>query len=68
MVTQNSKQKKLSIFTVMRGKLAMLTLGTNVAGYNKRGKIRTKERNPANLIPSVMEVAAGKETNYWFLK
>ena len=32
----------------------------NAAGYNRRGKIRTKERNPANLIPSVMEVAAGK--------
>ena len=32
----------------------------NAAGYNKLGKIRTKERNPANLIPSVMEVAAGK--------
>ena len=31
----------------------------NAAGYNKHGKIRTKERNPANLIPSVMEVAAG---------
>ena len=32
----------------------------NAAGYDRRGKIRTKEQNPANLIPSVMEVAAGK--------
>ena len=32
----------------------------NAAGYDRRGKIRTKEQNPANLIPSIMEVAAGK--------
>ena len=32
----------------------------NAAGYDRRGRIRTKEQNPANLIPSIMEVAAGK--------
>ena len=32
----------------------------NAAGYDRRGRIRTKEQNPANFIPSIMEVAAGK--------
>ena len=32
----------------------------NAAGYDANGRIITLEKNPANLIPSVMEVAAGK--------
>ena len=32
----------------------------NAAGYDAQGRISTLEKNPANLIPSVMEVAAGK--------
>ena len=32
----------------------------NAAGYDRRGKILIKEQNPANLIPSIMEVAVGK--------
>ena len=31
----------------------------NAAGYDARGRISTQEKNPANLIPSVMEVATG---------
>ncbi len=31
----------------------------NAAGYNTEGKIKGLEKNPANLIPIVMEVAAG---------
>ncbi|NOZ03474.1 MAG: UDP-glucose 4-epimerase GalE [FCB group bacterium] len=31
----------------------------NAAGYDVRGRIRGKEKNPANLLPIVMEVAAG---------
>lgn len=31
----------------------------NAAGYDARGRIRGLERNPANLLPVVMEVAAG---------
>ena len=31
----------------------------NAAGYDARGRISTKEKNPVNLIPSVMEVATG---------
>lgn len=32
----------------------------NAAGYDTRGRVKGLERNPANLIPIVMEVAAGK--------
>ena len=32
----------------------------NAAGYDAQGRIRSLEKNPANLIPSVMEVASGK--------
>ena len=32
----------------------------NAAGYDAQGRICSLERNPANLIPSVMEVATGK--------
>ena len=32
----------------------------NAAGYDSQGRIRSIEKNPANLIPSVMEVASGK--------
>ncbi len=31
----------------------------NAAGYDIEGRIRGKEQNPANLLPIVMEVAAG---------
>ncbi len=31
----------------------------NAAGYDVRGRVRGKEKNPANLLPIVMEVAAG---------
>lgn len=32
----------------------------NAAGYDARGRISGLERNPANLLPIIMEVAAGK--------
>jgi len=32
----------------------------NAAGYDPRGRIRGLERNPANLLPILMEVALGK--------
>jgi len=32
----------------------------NAAGYHPEGKVKGLENNPANLIPIVMEVAAGK--------
>ncbi|MDI6402172.1 UDP-glucose 4-epimerase GalE [Balneolaceae bacterium ANBcel3] len=31
----------------------------NAAGYDVKGRVRGKEQNPANLLPIVMEVAAG---------
>ena len=31
----------------------------NAAGYDTKGRISGLERNPANLIPVIMEVAAG---------
>lgn len=31
----------------------------NAAGYDVQGRVRGRERNPTNLIPVVMEVAAG---------
>ncbi|MBT3271862.1 MAG: NAD-dependent epimerase/dehydratase family protein, partial [Spirochaetales bacterium] len=32
----------------------------NAAGYDKEGRIGGLERNPANLLPIILEVAAGK--------
>ena len=32
----------------------------NAAGYDVKGRIISKERNPQNLLPIVMEVASGK--------
>jgi len=32
----------------------------NAAGYDVQGRVRGLERNPANLLPIIMEVAAGK--------
>jgi UDP-glucose 4-epimerase len=34
----------------------------NAAGYDTRGRMRGLERNPANLLPVVMEAAAGTRT------
>ena len=31
----------------------------NAAGYNKSERITSREKNPANLIPAIMEVASG---------
>ncbi|MDR3200183.1 MAG: UDP-glucose 4-epimerase GalE [Spirochaetales bacterium] len=31
----------------------------NAAGYDPQGRVRGKERNPANLLPIIMETAAG---------
>jgi len=31
----------------------------NAAGYDRRGRVRGLEQNPANLLPVIMEVAAG---------
>ncbi len=35
----------------------------NAAGYDPDGEIRGLERNPANLLPIIMEVAIGKRSN-----
>lgn len=34
----------------------------NAAGYDVKGRIKGKEQNPANLLPIVMETAAGDRT------
>jgi len=31
----------------------------NAAGYDVRGRVKSRERNPANLLPVIMEAAAG---------
>lgn len=36
----------------------------NAAGYQRSGKIITPEKKPANLIPLVVEVAAGKRKSF----
>ncbi|MGB9618512.1 MAG: PDZ domain-containing protein, partial [Desulfomonilaceae bacterium] len=40
----------------------------NAAGYDVRGRIRGLERNPANLLPVIMEVAAGSPADKAGLK
>ncbi|MCX7026482.1 MAG: UDP-glucose 4-epimerase GalE [Spirochaetes bacterium] len=36
----------------------------NAAGYDTAGRVRGLEKNPANLIPVIMEVAAGIRENF----
>jgi len=36
----------------------------NAAGYDPRGRVRGLEKNPANLIPVIMEVAAGMRPDF----
>jgi UDP-glucose 4-epimerase len=35
----------------------------NAAGYDTAGRVRGRERNPANLLPIIMEAAAGMRPN-----
>ena len=34
----------------------------NAAGYDMRGRVKNKEKNPQNLLPIVMEVASGERS------
>jgi UDP-glucose 4-epimerase len=36
----------------------------NAAGYDPKGRVRGLEKNPANLIPVIMEVAAGMRPDF----
>jgi len=36
----------------------------NAAGYDEAGRVRGLERNPANLIPVIMEVAVGRRPEF----
>ena len=55
-----TQTEKLSIFTAMKGKLAMLTLGTPMQLVMINSVKYVQKNETPNLIPSVMEVAAGK--------
>ncbi len=53
-------ERLLSWYDTLKGlKYASLRY-FNAAGYDVDGRIRGMERNPANLLPVIMEVAAGK--------
>lgn len=52
-------EQHLKWFSELKGMKYAALRYFNAAGYDTRGRIRGKEKNPANLLPIVMEVAAG---------
>ena len=52
-------EKNLVWFSKLKGIRFSALRYFNAAGYDVKGRIRGKERNPQNLIPIVMEVASG---------
>lgn len=52
-------EKNLAWFSQLKGLRFAALRYFNAAGYDVQGRIRGRERNPQNLIPIVMETAAG---------
>jgi len=52
-------ERNLKWFSELRGIRFAALRYFNAAGYDVKGRIRGKEKNPQNLIPIVMEVVAG---------
>jgi len=52
-------ERNLKWFSELRGIRFAALRYFNAAGYDVKGRIRGKEKNPQNLIPIVMEVASG---------
>jgi len=52
-------ERNLKWFSELRGIRFAALRYFNAAGYDVKGRIKGKEKNPQNLIPIVMEVASG---------
>lgn len=58
--TKLAVEQNLKWFSELKGIRFAALRYFNAAGYDIQGRIRGKERNPQNLLPVVMEVAAGE--------
>lgn len=58
--TKLAIEENLAWFAKLKGLRYVSLRYFNAAGYDPRGRMMGMERNPANLIPVVMEVAVGK--------
>lgn len=58
--TKLAIEETLSWYSRLKGLRYAALRYFNAAGYDIKGRITGKEQNPANLLPIVMEVAAGK--------
>tara|TARA_Y100001970_G_scaffold132804_1_gene163893 strand:+ start:235 stop:1182 length:948 start_codon:yes stop_codon:yes gene_type:complete len=52
-------EKQLLWYNQLKGLNVACLRYFNAAGYDVKGRIRNKEKNPQNLLPIVMEVASG---------
>ena len=52
-------EKQLLWYNQLKGLNVACLRYFNAAGYDVQGRVRNKEKNPQNLLPIVMEVAAG---------
>lgn len=57
--TKNQIERHLAWFSQLRGLKHACLRYFNAAGYDVKGRVKGLEQNPKNLIPVVMEVAAG---------
>ncbi|NQV37231.1 MAG: UDP-glucose 4-epimerase GalE [Candidatus Marinimicrobia bacterium] len=57
--TKLAIEQNLKWFSDLQGLRYAALRYFNAAGYDVKGRIRGKERNPQNLLPVVMEVASG---------
>ena len=60
--TKRAIEENLEWFHQLHGSNYVSLRYFNAAGYDAEGKMRGLEKNPANLIPVVMEVATGKRS------
>ena len=58
--TKLQTEKTIDLYSKEKGIRYINLRYFNAAGYDSQGIITSIEKNPANLIPSVMEVASGK--------
>ncbi len=60
--TKLAIEQNLAWFSQLKGIRYAALRYFNATGYDISGQIKGREKNPANLSPLVMEVAAGKQT------
>jgi UDP-glucose 4-epimerase len=58
--TKLAIEQSLAWYSQLKGLRYAALRYFNAAGYDVKGRIRGMERNPANLLPIVMEVASGR--------